>query len=504
MEVRRRGGTVVVINPLKEAGMVRFRVPSNVRSMIAGDEIASLYVQPHVGGDLALLTGMAKVLIEDGHADQDWISAYTTGYADFKDSVLATPWDSIIEESGVDAVTIRRLADCYVQSTHSVFSWAMGITHHRNGTANVQAIANLALLRGMIGKPGAGLMPIRGHSNVQGIGSVGVTPRLKQAIFDGIESTLGLKLPTEAGRDTMSCMEGAADGSLKFGLCLGGNLFGSNPDQDFAGKAFNRLEQVVYLSTTLNTGHAHGTGQETLILPVLARDEEPEPTTQESMFNFVRMSDGGPERFEGARSEIDVIATLAEAVMGVENPIAWQDWKHTRTIRKAISEVVPGYAAIADIDGNGGEFQIGGRTLHEPVFALPGGKARFHSHTLDATEPLGNNRFRLMTIRSEGQFNTVVYEEHDLYRGVDGRYVILVNPLDLEAAGLADATHVDVQGPGGRMSRIQVVPFGDIRRGSTAMYFPEANVLLSRAVDDQSRTPAFKGALVTLTRSRPE
>src|SRR6185369_6054635 len=190
----------------------------------------------------------------------------------------------------------------------------MGITHHRHGVKNVQAIANLALLRGMVGRPDCGLMPIRGHSNVQGIGSVGVTPKLKDAIFTRLQSHFGVELPTTPGRDTMACIEGAAAGELKVGFCLGGNLYGSNPDASFAASAIGNLDQITYLSTTLNSGHAHGLARETIILPVLARDEEPQPTTQESMFNFIRLSDGGPRRHDGPRSEIDVIASIAERV----------------------------------------------------------------------------------------------------------------------------------------------------------------------------------------------
>src|SRR5262249_8371100 len=175
----------------------------------------------------------------------------------------------------------------YAAAKNVIFAWTMGITHHLHGVQNVQAIANLALMRGMVGKPGAGLLPIRGHSNVQGIGTVGVTPQLKQAIFDRLQSHFGMKLPTKTGLLTMASMEAGGNGKLKFGLCLGGNLYGSNPDSAYAAEALGKLDLLVYMSTTLNTGHAHGLAGETIILPVLARDEEPQPTTQESMFSYV-------------------------------------------------------------------------------------------------------------------------------------------------------------------------------------------------------------------------
>ena len=169
-------------------------------------------------------------------------------------------------------------------------------------------------MRGMVGRRHAGLMPIRGHSNVQGIGSVGVTPKLKDVVFDRLQSHFGVRLPTTAGLDTLACIEAAHERRLRFGFCLGGNLYGSNPDATFAAAALGQLQSIVYLNTTLNTGHAHGLADETIILPVLARDEEPQPTTQESMFNYVRLSDGGPRRFPGPRSEVEIIASVAQEI----------------------------------------------------------------------------------------------------------------------------------------------------------------------------------------------
>ena len=296
MTIRRRGGHVIVVNPVKELGLVNFSVPSDVRSMLFGTKIASLYVQPHIGGDNALLLGVAKLVLERKAGDSAFIEKATEGFAEFAEQARNTPWDLIERNSGVERAVIERMADMYCVAKNVVFGWTMGITHHEHGVSGVQSIVNLALLRGMIGRPRAGLLPIRGHSNVQGIGSVGVTPNLKQQIFDNLEKVLNVSLPRSPGLDTMACMHAADGGSVRSAFCLGGNLFGSNPDAKFAHRALSKLDLVVYLNTTLNTGHAWGLGRETLILPVLARDEEPEPTTQESMFNFVRMSDGGPAR----------------------------------------------------------------------------------------------------------------------------------------------------------------------------------------------------------------
>ena len=498
MQVRRRGGEVIVINPIVETGMVNFSVPSDVWSLLFGSKIASLYVQPHIGGDLALLTGVAKRVVELEKHDEAFLSEHCNGGEELADSLQRMSWDEIVTKSGVSQEEIFEIADRYAKAKNVVFSWTMGITHHEHGVENVQAIANLALLRGMVGSPGAGLMPIRGHSNVQGIGSVGVTPQLKSAIFDSLESHFDVKLPTTEGRDTMACMEGSEHGDLKLGFCLGGNLYGSNPDSHFAEKSLSNLDMLVYLNTTLNTGHAYGLARETIILPVLARDEEPQPTTQESMFNYVRLSDGGPARLEGPKSEIEVIAALAEKTLGPKTAgVDWTLMRDTGRIREAIAAIVPGFEKIAGISSTKQEFQIGGRTFREPNFATDNGKANLHTHQMPELKGEGD-QLRLMTIRSEGQFNTVVYEEYDLYRGVPRRDVVLIHPEDIKRLGLDPSMTVSIHGPAGSMHSQHLHPFEEIRPGNIAMYYPEANVLVSRNLDAKSKTPAFKCVLVTL------
>jgi molybdopterin-dependent oxidoreductase alpha subunit len=376
----------------------------------------------------------------------------------------------------------------------------MGITHHLHGVQNVQAIANLALLRGMVGRPGSGLLPIRGHSNVQGIGSVGVTPKLKQALFERIEAYFDVKLPAGPGLDTLECLEGADEGRLKVGFCLGGNLYGASPDAAYAARSLGKLDLLVYLNTTLNTGHAHGLAEETLILPVLARDEEPQPTTQESMFNFVRLSDGGPARHEGPRAEVDIVADLAGQVLNGSTPIEWPAMRDASRIRAAIAAVVPGFEKIAQIGRTKEEFSIEGRVLHEPRFPTASGRARLYTHVLPEL-PGDEAGLRLMTVRSEGQFNTVVYEDYDLYRGLDRRDVILLHPSDIERLGLEENRRVTVRSKTGSMPGILVKAFPEIKAGNALMYYPEANVLVPRHADPLSKTPAFKGILVTLEAS---
>lgn len=496
MRLRRRGGKVIVINPAKELGLVNFRVPSDVRSLLFGSSIASLYVQPQIGGDIALLSGVAKVLVEQSGVDGEFCRAYTESYDAFLSHIQALNWPEIEQSAGVDRKTIRQIAELYLKSQNTIFGWTMGITHHQHGVENVQAIVNLALLRGMVGKPHAGLLPIRGHSNVQGIGSMGVTPGLKKAVLDRLE-TLGVKVPAFPGYDTMACIEAMSRGEMKFGLCLGGNLYGANPDASFAADALSKLDMLVYMNTTLNTGHAAGRGRETLILPVLPRDEEIQSTTQESMFNYVRLSDGGVPRHLGPLSEVSILSDIASLTLPTGGPIDWKRMDSHDNLRELIANLVPGYEAIEDIGISRQEFQIPSRVIHAPRFNTPSGKAIFKTLPLPAVTQLGERQLRVMTVRSEGQFNTVVYEEEDIYRNQDRRDVILMNPADIAKMGLAINQAVNVRAEAGVMQNILVRSF-DVKEGCALMYYPEANVLVSKAVDPRSKTPAFKSVLVTL------
>lgn len=498
VELRRRGGTVVVINPLRETGLVRFKVPSDWRSMIRASTIADHYIQPNVGGDCALLAGLAKSILERSNEDEAFMRAHTDDGDAFRASIEAMKWGEITRRSGVDRATIDRLADLYAGSKNTIFCWAMGITHHEHGVENVQMIANVALLRGMIGRPGAGLLPLRGHSNVQGVGSMGVVPQLKPHIAAKLTETFGITLPETPGHDTLGCLERAHDGGIRFASCLGGNLYGSSPDANYVAAAFAKIDTVVYFSTTLNTGHAWARGRETLILPVLARDEEPQATTQESMFSYVRLSDGGEARHDGPRSEVDLVLDLAEAYFGDDVPVPWSTLRDRRVIREKIAVVIPGYQPMNDIDRTKREFHIPGRRFAEPRFTTDTGRARFHA--IELPPMVGNDdddTLRMMTMRSEGQFNTVVYEDEDIYRGQERRDVILMHRGDIERLGLAADQRVTVRSSAGALSNVIVRPV-DIAPGNAAMYYPEANVLVPRVADPRSRTPGFKSFAVRI------
>ncbi len=496
VKLRRKGGKVIVINPLREVGLERFKIPSEPISMLLGSKVSDEYIQPHIGGDIALMTGIAKTLLDRGNIDQDFIDQNTQGWDSFKQTIQQSNWQEIESSSGINRKDIEHLATLYSQADKVIFAWAMGITHHDHGVENVQMIGNLALMRGMLGKPAAGLMPIRGHSNVQGIGSVGVTPRLKDAIFDRLQNEFNVTLPTSSGLDTLACMEKAYQDHMRFALCLGGNLYGANPDSQFARAALEKIDLVTYLSTTLNTGHISGRGKETLVLPVLARDEERQTTTQESMFNYVRLSDGGPSRFDQIPSEVELITSMAHDVLKNTTPIDWQKFNEHDSIRQAISKCIPGFSEIAQIDQTKKEFYIDDRIFHRPKFNTESGRANFHAVQMPSLKK-NQDQFSLMTIRSEGQFNTVVYEEEDFYRGQERRDIIMMNHQDRVKLGLEIDQKVTVSNPTGKLDNILVREF-DIPAGNVAMYYPESNILVPKHSDPSSMTPAFKNIPVTI------
>jgi molybdopterin-dependent oxidoreductase alpha subunit len=496
LKCRRRGGKVIIVNPLKEPGLVRFKVPSDWRSMLLGNNrIATDYIQPNIGGDLALFKGIAKVLLGKSHVDSEFIANYTYGFNVFSQDVKETPWEEIVEVSGLDQSQIEYLAGEYHKAENVVFSWAMGITHHEHGVENVESIVNLALLRGMVGRKHAGLLPLRGHSNVQGVGSVGVTPVLKEKVFKNIEEFLGIQLPKQPGLDTMASMKAAFNDEIDFALLLGGNLYSATPDAAFADTALNRIPFKAFVTTTLNQSHLYGVEGEVVILPVAARDEEKQATTQESMFNFVRMSDGGIVRLDNVRSEVEIIADIAEGVLG-QNGVDFSSFKTHRNIRKAIAHTIPGFEKIGEIDETKEEFQISGRTFHEPQFETPDGKAHFKVVPIPSLKG-GDTEFQLTSVRSEGQFNTIVYEEEDTFRGIDNRWVVMMNADDMIRLDVAENDRVDIHNETGIMERVKVKSF-DIPAGNAAAFFPEANVLIPTILDPRSKTPGFKSNAVKI------
>ncbi|MZH47298.1 MAG: molybdopterin-dependent oxidoreductase [Nitrospinae bacterium] len=436
-----------------------------------------------------------KILTEQSEenpdlVDQTFINSNTQNFAEVEQDIRTESWGNIESASGISQAEIKKTADIYSKSKNTVFAWSMGITHHAFGVNNVQSIINLALMRGMVGKKHAGFLPLRGHSNVQGIGSMGVTPVLKKAVFDNLEAKFPVTLPKKSGLDTLACIESANNQEIDFSFNLGGNLYGSNPDSKFAQESLSKIGFSLFLNTTLNQGHFLGRGKTSLILPVLARDEEPEPTTQESMFSYIRLSDGGINRYAGPKSEVKIIAELAHRLLKDSN-LPWRELSHTGNIRELISSIIPGFEQMKNIGQTGKEFHIGGRILHTPGFPMPEGKAHFKVCPIPAVRGNKENSFILMTIRSEGQFNTVVYDSDDRYRGVSSRNVVLMNEEDTNRLGLNQGDIVTVRNNTGIMTgqKVHIYP---IKPGNVMMYYPESNILVPRQFDPQSKTPSFK------------
>ena len=508
LECRQRGGKVIVVNPAREAGLVRFASPANFRSMIAGGgEVASHYVQPHVGGDVAFIVGVAKCLLSNNGVESLFISQHTEGFEAYRDFVEQTQWQDIVRESGVDQETIVEISKVYQASQATVMAWGMGLTHHYNGSENIEAVVALALLRGMVGGPGKGLLPLRGHSNVQGVSTVGLTPAIKSQVMTALEQELGITLPAGEGMDTLACVQAAAAGQIDFALLLGGNLYSANPDSRFSARALDRIPFKVMLNSTLNETHLNGVEGENLILPVRVRDEEKQATTQESMFNFVRLSDGGFDRLPALRSEVELIAGLAEQVVSAST-MKFSEFRQHRNLRQVIAKVIPGLEELESIDDCKAEFHIKGRHLEAPHFRTPSHKAHFcipktTSWYRRFAAGTRLSEFVLTSVRSEGQFNTIIYSYEDSYRRQSDRRALFMHPGDLDLLGLKDGALVDVYNNTGLMSALRAIQY-DIRQGSVMTYFPEANVLIPQDTDPRSRTPGFKSVLVNVQPHQPK
>jgi molybdopterin-dependent oxidoreductase alpha subunit len=370
---------------------------------------------------------------------------------------------------------------------------------------NVQAIANTALLTGNAGRPGAGTMPIRGHSNVQGFGSMGVTVQLRADMQRALERLLGRSLSRVPGYDTRALIEAAEDGKVDTLLCLGGNLWGANPDSEQARRALGRIDTILYLATKPNQGHFHGlAAQQTLVLPVFNRFETPHRTTTESGNNYVRLNEPGTTHLKQADliSEVGFLAELARRRLG-RDPIDWGQLQDPVYVRQLIGRTVPGYGAIATIDATKQEFSVEGRVFSEPTFPTPSGRARLAVTPLPQLSLPGPDHFgglaagekglvlALITARSYSQHNTVVYKPGDSYRGMPHRQTILMNRADLRRAGLAAHQRVSVQGEAGVLANIEVIP-GEIREGAALMFYPEVNAIIRAPVDPRCGTPSYK------------
>ncbi len=505
IKLRDRGGKVIVVNPVVEIGLVKFGSPAfPVKSLLPGSEIASIYLQPLPGSDVALFVGIQKALIETGKIQTQYLQAYTENWEAVIASAEATSWETITQTCQVAKTDIELAAEAIATSKAVVFAWAMGITQQENSVDNVFSIANTALLTGNAGKVGAGTMPLRGHSNVQGFGSMGVTVKLKKEIQTALEKLLGRSLSRVQGYDTRSLIEAADTGKVDSLICLGGNLYAANPDSTQAKRALSKIETIIYLATKPNLGHFHGLAKKnTIIIPVFARFENPHKTTTESGNNFVRLSDEGKTHLKDADliAEVEFLTQLAYRLHGT-TPIDWRKLQYTKYVRQLIAQTIPGYEKIGEIDATGEEFTISGRIFEQPKFATPSQKAAMfvtplpkldlpRSQDFGVPESVKSVVVALITGRSYAQHNTVVYQLDDKYRGIPHRNCILMHPQDAESAGLSDRSLVTVQGDAGKLEHVELI-YGSIRPGAALMFYPEANVLFKAKIEQRSGTPAFK------------
>jgi len=505
IKIRDKGGKIIVINPVMEIGLVKFGSPAfPVKSLIPGSDISSLYLQPIPGSDTALFVGIQKSVIEQGLLDEKYLQAYTEGWEAVVKHARETDWETITKTCGVSQVEIEAAARIIGTSQRVVFGWAMGITQHDNGVDNVFSIANTALMTGNVGKEGAGLMPVRGHSNVQGFGSMGVTVNLKKEIQQALEKLLNRPLSPVKGYDTRSLIEAADAGKVDTLMCLGGNLYGANPDSTQAKRALANVETVIYLATKPNLGHFHGLAKHnTIVIPVLNRFENPHKTTVESGNNFVRLNDEGETHLKNADliSEVELLTELASRIHG-EFPVHWRLLQDTKYVRQLIAQTIPGYEKLGTIDRTKEEFTIAGRIFTEPKFPTDSGKAKMFVTPLPVLKLPAAQEFgvsdsvqglvvALMTGRSYSQHNTVVYKIDDKYRGMPHRNCILMNRADAESTGFQEHQRVTVQGNVGKMENVEVI-YGAVREGAALMFYPEVNVIFHPEIEKRSGTPAYK------------
>ena len=523
-----RGATIVSVNPLPEVGTERFKNPQDFMhplkawSTLLGDgaRLADLWLQPRIGGDLALFKGIMKEMLAAEEAagpgtvfDQAFIAAHTHGYEALVADLRATAWDDVVAASGVGREEISRAAQIAMKSRATIACWAMGLTQQPDAVETIQTIVNFLLLRGDIGRPGAGPCPVRGHSNVQGDRTMGIFERMPDWWLDRLDAEFGMKSPREHGLDTVGTIRAMADGRVTVFLAMGGNFLSATPDTEFTAAALRKCALTAHVATKLNRSHLV-TGRTALILPCLGRSER---DVQAGGEQFVTVEDsmgvinGSRGRLAPAsphlRSEVAIVGGIARAVLGAESRVPWAEMTAGYDlIRDRIARVVPG-------------FEDYNRRIREGVFHLPNAprdarewrtrskRAHFTVAPIRRRE-LAAGEFVMMTIRTHDQFNTTVYGLDDRYRGVfGGRRVVFMHEEDIRALGLMQGQRVDLTNRHGGVERVapsfMVAPYR-IPRGCVATYFPEANVLVPiGSVAAKSNTPTSKYVVVRIAAGKP-
>ncbi len=512
------GCRLVHINPLPEVGMSVFKHPQDVLGWLGeGTQLADLFLQVRINGDVALLKGIMKEVLAAEERrpgtvlDHEFIQSHTSGFEEFVAALSEVRWEDIITQCGVPKTKIEDAARIFIESDRTIFCWAMGLTQHKNAVANIQEIVNLMLLRGQIGKPGAGLCPVRGHSNVQGDRTMGITERPAGMFLDRLGAEFGFEPPRQSGLDTVHAIEAMHDGKSKVFFALGGNFLSATPDTEYTAVALQRCRLTAHVSTKLNRAHLIA-GEQALILPCLGRTEVDQQAngaqfvTTENSMAVVQASRGFlPPASPHLLSEPAIVARLARATLAERTTVDWEaiiaDYDR---IRDHIAQVIPGFEDYNQRVRRPGGFYLPSYP-RERIFKTPSGRAEFTVHDLPR-HGLQPDQFLMMTIRSHDQFNTSIYGLDDRYRGIhNGRRVVLLNSDDIESAGLENGVAVDLvshfEGEERVAQHFTVVEY-NIPRGCAATYFPEANVLVPlRSIAEKSNTPASKSVVISIRRS---
>jgi molybdopterin-dependent oxidoreductase alpha subunit len=518
---RRRGAEIVSINPLRERGLESFIHPQEIVATLTGraTPISTVYLQPLPGSDVAVLVGMMKHVLQAERRvpgtvlDHSFLRAHTTGFDDLVASIDAAAWPEIEAACGLREAEIRAASEVYIRSKATIVCWAMGLTQHTNAVDNIIAISNLLLLRGNIGRPGAGPCPVRGHSNVQGDRTVGIHHHPSAAFLDRLGEVFGITPPREPGLDVVETIRAMHAGRIRFFMSMGGNFHSASPDTALVAEALQRVGLTVHVATKLNRSHLV-TGEEAMLWPCLARTERdaqhagPQRVTVEDSMSCVHASAGrNTPASPHLRSEPAIVAGLAKAALAPNLRLQWDAWvADYDRIRDKIEEVLPIFERYNErIREPGGGFVLRHPAAHRE-WATASGRAELIPTPLPEVR-LEPGELRLFTIRSHDQYNTTIYGLDDRYRGIKGeREVIFMHPADLAERGLAGGDRVDLasRGDDGRVRTAQgfrAVAY-DVPRGAAAAYFPEANVLVPIGrVAEGSNTPASKLVPITVTRA---
>jgi len=514
-KAKENGARIVAVNPLREAGLLRFKHPQRPKDLIGpGTNLADLYLQIRVNGDMALFQALGRLLVEAddagaGLVDRDFVERHCDGFEEYARHVRDLDWSLVARSTGLERTEIEAAFDLVASTDRIVVCWAMGLTQHKSSVPTIREVVNLLLARGSIGRPGAGVCPVRGHSNVQGDRTMGIYEKPETAFLDALRAEFGFEPPRAPGYDVVDTIRAMRDGKVRVLVALGGNFVSASPDTDVTEAALRRLDLVVHVSTKLNRSHAV-VGREALILPCLGRTERdvragrPQAVTVEDSMSMVHLSEGHlPPASPALLSEVAIVCSLARRTLGDRTSVEWEQLADDYDlIRERIARVVPGFE-----DFNGRVRRPGGFVLPHPPrdsreFPTPSGRAQFTVNMLDMLE-VPDGHLLMQTVRSHDQYNTTIYGLEDRYRGIHGgRRVVLVHPDDVAALGLAEGAVVDIVGEHGGVKRravgFRVVGY-PTARGCCATYFPEANVLVPLdSTADVSNTPTSKSVVVRL------